>query len=248
MVLAHSCDNPKCCNPGHLRAVPQAENVADMIRKGRGVWQKKAKIPGGGERKERLAPAPHRLPIPPSLLSKRPRGPIVSVVGAPGAGKSELLSMVDPAGLGFRVISLTKYTEKFFDNHLAWEVACNDAVTTDGPVLIESSGLSVSLKDLRIAAGKQGRGFRTILVTAPMSSCMARIDGREGGKVVGVSFTTAQLVEDCFKKLFFHWPDAGVVHNDDGQQPEAATRLRGLLESTLKRRVAPGDQENGTAK
>lgn len=34
-VVAHSCDNPNCVNPNHLRAVPQAENIRDSVRKGR---------------------------------------------------------------------------------------------------------------------------------------------------------------------------------------------------------------------
>ena len=36
-VLLHSCDNPKCFNPFHLRKGTQAENVADMDAKGRRV-------------------------------------------------------------------------------------------------------------------------------------------------------------------------------------------------------------------
>jgi len=35
MVIMHSCDNPSCVNPNHLSMGTQAENVADMIRKGR---------------------------------------------------------------------------------------------------------------------------------------------------------------------------------------------------------------------
>lgn len=31
----HSCDNPKCCNPKHLRFDTRKSNVADMIRRGR---------------------------------------------------------------------------------------------------------------------------------------------------------------------------------------------------------------------
>ncbi len=34
-VVSHSCDNPNCVNPSHLRAVPQAENIRDSVRKGR---------------------------------------------------------------------------------------------------------------------------------------------------------------------------------------------------------------------
>jgi HNH endonuclease len=36
-VLLHSCDNPRCFNPGHLSEGTQAQNVADMDEKGRRV-------------------------------------------------------------------------------------------------------------------------------------------------------------------------------------------------------------------
>lgn len=31
----HSCDDPPCCNPGHLRFATRLENVADMIKRDR---------------------------------------------------------------------------------------------------------------------------------------------------------------------------------------------------------------------
>ena len=35
-VVRHTCDNPPCCNPYHLEAGSQADNVMDMLVRGRG--------------------------------------------------------------------------------------------------------------------------------------------------------------------------------------------------------------------
>lgn len=45
----HSCDTPNCINPEHLRHGTQADNIADMVAKGRrvtvkGSAQKDAKL------------------------------------------------------------------------------------------------------------------------------------------------------------------------------------------------------------
>lgn len=35
VVVRHSCDNARCINPDHLQLGSQADNVADMMRRGR---------------------------------------------------------------------------------------------------------------------------------------------------------------------------------------------------------------------
>lgn len=47
--ILHSCDNPDCCNPAHLRAGTNADNVSDMVarkRQTRGSKHPMAKLTG----------------------------------------------------------------------------------------------------------------------------------------------------------------------------------------------------------
>lgn len=48
-VVRHKCDNPPCFRYDHLERGTQADNIDDMIQKGRGYNQKKTHCPQGHE-------------------------------------------------------------------------------------------------------------------------------------------------------------------------------------------------------
>lgn len=78
-AICHRCDNPGCVNHEHLFCAPQAENVADMDRKGR---RRSRALPGEAHSR--------------SKLSDAQRGEIARFVGparliAPRFGVSEVL-------------------------------------------------------------------------------------------------------------------------------------------------------------
>ena len=46
LVVMHTCDNPRCINPDHLRLGTQQENIDDMHAKGRQYTGKRGVLPG----------------------------------------------------------------------------------------------------------------------------------------------------------------------------------------------------------
>ncbi len=59
ILIMHTCDNPPCCNPKHLRAGTDRDNIHDMLAKGRAGWQKQRllKMTGTGGAGEAPGPA-----------------------------------------------------------------------------------------------------------------------------------------------------------------------------------------------
>jgi hypothetical protein len=48
-VVRHTCDNSACCNPQHLRAGTDGDNVRDMVARGRHYWAKRTHCKNGHE-------------------------------------------------------------------------------------------------------------------------------------------------------------------------------------------------------
>lgn len=47
LQVLHSCDNPPCCNPAHLRVGDQSENMRECVAKRRFHWANKTHCPKG---------------------------------------------------------------------------------------------------------------------------------------------------------------------------------------------------------
>jgi HNH endonuclease len=81
MLVCHACDNPTCCNPGHLWLGTQQDNARDRERKGRGGARKvdpRTRLRGEAHGRSRLTDIEvvelrrlHRLGVGPKELARR---------------------------------------------------------------------------------------------------------------------------------------------------------------------------------
>lgn len=81
MMVLHSCDNPLCCNPAHLRVGSAADNTADARERGR--IPKAAPRPAPTRTHRRRVPQPARVEdLPDDLLSTAEAADVMGVTDA----------------------------------------------------------------------------------------------------------------------------------------------------------------------
>ena len=169
-----------------------------MIQKGRGNLQKRyGKRPATNSHSSGQKTTPKRLGIPRCYLTPVKRGPIISLVGPPGAGKSEIIRSLS----GFAAYRIDDYRDRGLDNRTAWECLLADVMADPACVIVESSGLSVRVNDLRSLAEAQSRRFYTVIVMADVETCIGRSGTKRTNKLADVSFTMDQMVTDCVRYL-----------------------------------------------
>ncbi len=88
--VCHTCDTPRCINPAHLFLGTQADNVADMIQKGRADFRKN-KSHGSAHYKAKLTEAAVRA-IRARAASGEPRTALVAAYGVCTATISHILN------------------------------------------------------------------------------------------------------------------------------------------------------------
>ena len=96
MVVAHKCDTPACINPDHLFICTQKENIADMVRKGRGAKGIKHGLKKHPERRVRG----ERVPA-----SKLTESKIHEIRRIYATGVVTLVSISEKFGVAFQTIS-----------------------------------------------------------------------------------------------------------------------------------------------
>lgn len=211
-------------NPSHLKAGSQHANVIDMIRKGRGANQSRPLPNYNGRKPQRKKRKRAGVSIPKCYLTPERRGPIINLVGPPGAGKSTLADLLADV----KAYKIDDYRAIHRENRRSWHCLLADVMADPACVIVESSGLSRRIDDLREIAERQGRKFKTVIVTAPAEACLGRLsESRRKNKIADVSFTIDQMVVDCVRKLPSMYENA--IHIDGSKPAEdGAEVLRNL--------------------
>lgn len=84
-VLMHSCDNPRCVNPGHLKIGTQRDNIRDAIAKGRFLHHRKLNPEQVVEIRRRLKAF--------DGMSRRPAGSLVALAQEFGVCKHTIINI-----------------------------------------------------------------------------------------------------------------------------------------------------------